>query len=69
MCSTTFNNNENHWYGQDFPAFYNPAISLAQALLNAMNIYRSKVSQVGNFKTQAYLLPIIVGIQFIQFHR
>lgn len=46
MFSTTYNEKEKLWCGRDIPSLYNPLISLAQPLLNSMNIFGSKIAQV-----------------------
>lgn len=45
MFSTTFKQ-ENLWFGRDIPPLYNPKISLAQVLFNAMAKYGTKIAQV-----------------------
>lgn len=51
MFLTQFNEPEKLWYGPDIPPLFNPNINLAQALLNSMSIFGSKVAQV-NKKNQ-----------------
>lgn len=48
MFSTTFNNQEKLWCGRDIPPLYNPNISLAQVLFNAMAKYGTKTAQVNS---------------------
>lgn len=48
MFSTTFKQ-EKLWCGLDIPPLYNPNISLAQVLFNAMAKYGTKIAQV-NFE-------------------
>lgn len=46
MYSTRFNEAEKLWYGPDVLPLYNPSVNLAQALLNSMSIFGSKIAQV-----------------------
>lgn len=46
MFSTKYNETENLWYGLDTLPLYNPKINMAQALLNSMSTFGSKVAQV-----------------------
>lgn len=46
MFSTTYNEEKKQFYGPDLPPLYNPQISVAQALLNSMSIFGSKLAQV-----------------------
>lgn len=47
MFSTTFKE-EKLWCGRDIPPLYNPNISLAQVLFNAMEKYGRKTAQVNS---------------------
>lgn len=46
MYSTRYDETESIWYGPDIPPLYNPNINLAQALLNSMALFGSKIAQV-----------------------
>lgn len=48
MFFTQYNEAEKLWSGPDIPPLYNPSINLAQALLNSMNIFGSKIAQVSD---------------------
>lgn len=49
MFSTTFKQ-EKLWCGRDIPPLYNPKISVAQVLFNAMAKYGPKIAQVKSKK-------------------
>lgn len=46
MFLTQYNKAEKLWHGPDIPPLYNPNMNLAQALLNSMSIFGSKIAQV-----------------------
>ncbi|KAG4067927.1 hypothetical protein HA402_010613 [Bradysia odoriphaga] len=48
MFSTTYNKTEKLWYGPEIQPLYNPKISLAQALLEAMTNYGPKIAQISD---------------------
>lgn len=48
MFSTNFDNETKLWSGHDIPSLYNPKISLAQVLFNAMTKYGTKIAQVNS---------------------
>lgn len=46
MYQTKYDEKAKEWRGFDLPPLYNPKVSLAQVLLDALTIYRSKIAQV-----------------------
>ncbi|KAG4069747.1 hypothetical protein HA402_003188 [Bradysia odoriphaga] len=48
MYKTIFEKDEKLWKGYDIPPLYNPTISIAQVLLNAMKINGPKVAQISD---------------------
>lgn len=48
MFSTTFNQTTKLWTGHDIQPLYNPKISLAQVLFNAMSKFGPKTAQVSS---------------------
>lgn len=54
MLSTRYDESKNLWYGSDIPPLYNPNINLAQAVLNSMSIFGSKIAQVNWKKIEIF---------------
>lgn len=48
MFLTSYDEDAKLWYGPDTVPLYNPKISLAQALLDAMSIFGPKIAQVNS---------------------
>lgn len=46
MFGTTFDKKTKLWRGPDILPLYNPKVSIAQVLLNAMTTYGPKIAQV-----------------------
>lgn len=46
MFTTNYDETNKLWSGLDIPPMYNPKISLAQVMLNALKTYGSKIAQV-----------------------
>lgn len=46
MYRTKYNEKLKVWSGRDLPPLYNPKVSLAQVVLDALTAYGSKIAQV-----------------------
>lgn len=55
MFSTKFDKEKKLWSGREVIPTYNPKISIAQVILDTLNIYDSKIAQVHAIKI---LFPI-----------